>query len=97
MSDGVVTHACTTILDVDALSEVQCRKELKELQAKAFGKDLLIIDLKTAAAKLDGHLIRLLDLFIAENYSKLHAVMKPMAEHLQEVRAAQITAKRRAH
>lgn len=88
MNDNVLVHACTTLMNVDALTEAQCRKELKELQAAAFSKDLMIIELKTQAAKLDGHLIRLLDLFIAENYSKLHAAMKPMAEHLQEHRVA---------
>ncbi|MNO72101.1 hypothetical protein D3C76_630360 [compost metagenome] len=94
--NGVVTHACTTLMNVDALTEQQCREELKRALDEGFMKDQQLIELKVGIHKLDGMLVKLLDLFIAGNFAKLHADMKPMAEYLQEQRAA-AKAARRAH
>ncbi|MCY1291385.1 hypothetical protein D9M70_405710 [compost metagenome] len=91
---GVVTHAGTTLMNVDALTEQQCREELKSLMAQAFGKDLLINDLKTERAKLDALLVKLVELFIAEKYSAVHDELRRMATHLQEQRAAAKAARR---
>lgn len=85
---AVITHAYTPMMNVDAMSEQECRAALKDLLQEAFAKDQQLIELKTGCHKLDGMLVKLLDSFIAENFSKLHADMKPMAEYLQEQRAA---------
>ncbi|NMZ73428.1 hypothetical protein HBO32_09985 [Pseudomonas nitroreducens] len=84
---GVITHACTTLMNVDALTEEQCRAELKSLQELSFAKDLQIITHKETAARLDSMLERLCDLFIEENFSKLHAELHRMSVFLQEKRA----------
>ena len=89
----LITHACTTLMNVDALTEAQCRAELKNLQAQSFDKDLQLIDLKQKTAHLDGLLVKVCDLFIAENFSKLHAEVERMAKHLQEQRAARAAGK----
>ncbi|MCY1266042.1 hypothetical protein D9M68_437540 [compost metagenome] len=91
--NGVVTHAGSTLLNVDALTEQQCRQELKRAQGEGFAKDLQIIELKRNYAAIERLLVRLLDHFINENFSKLHADMKPLAEHLQEQRAAKTARK----
>lgn len=85
--NAVITHACTPMMNVDALSEQECREALKDLLKDAFAKDQQLIELKISIHKLDGMLVKLLDSYIAESFSKLHADMKPMAEHLQEKRA----------
>jgi len=90
---GVITHAYTPMMNVDAMSEQDCRQALKELLQDGFAKDQQLIELKVGCQKLDGMLVKLLDLFISERYSKLHAEMKPMAEYLQEQRAAQAARK----
>ena len=90
---GVITHAYTPLMNVDAMSEQDCRQALKDLLKDGFAKDQQLIELKVGCQKLDGMLVKLLDLFISENYSKLHAEMKPMAEYLQEQRAAKATRK----
>ncbi|WP_275629837.1 hypothetical protein [Pseudomonas sp. 273] len=90
---GVITHAYTPWLNVDAMSEQECREALKDLLQEAFAKDQQLIELKTGSHKLNDMLVKLLDLFISENYSKLHAEMKPMAEYLQEQRAAKAARK----
>lgn len=84
----LITHACTTLMNVDVLTEAQCRAELKNLQAQSFDKDLQLVDLKQKATHLDDLLIKLCDLFIEENFSKLHAEVGRMARYLQEQRAA---------
>lgn len=90
---GVITHAYTPLMNVDAMSEQDCRQALKDLLQDGFAKDQQLIELKVGCQKLDGMLVKLLDLFISESYSKLHAEMKPMAEYLQEQRAAQAAGK----
>ena len=92
---GVITHAYTPLMNVDTMSEQDCRQALKDLLQDGFAKDQQLIELKIGCQKLDGMLVKLLDLFISERYSKLHAEMKPIAEHLQEQRAAM--AARKAH
>lgn len=89
----LITHAYTPMMNVDAMSEQECRAALKDLLQEAFAKDQQLIELKIGCQKLDGMLVKLLDSFIAENFSKLHADMKPMAEYLQEQRAAQAARK----
>lgn len=84
----VITHAYTPLMNVDAMSEADCRQALKDQLRDGFAKDQQLIELKVGISKLDGMLVKLLDSFIAENYSKLHADLKPMAEYLQEQRAA---------
>ncbi|MDF3845768.1 hypothetical protein P3W55_29015 [Pseudomonas citronellolis] len=90
---GVITHAYTPWLNVDVMSEQECRAALKDLLQEAFAKDQQLIELKIGSHKLNDMLVKLLDLFISENYSKLHAEMKPMAEYLQEQRAAKAARK----
>lgn len=90
---GVITHAYTPWLNVDVMSEQECRAALKDLLQEAFAKDQQLIELKIGSHKLNDMLVKLLDLFISENYSKLHAEMKPMAEYLQEQRAAKTARK----
>lgn len=91
----VITHAYTPLMNVDAMSEQDCRQALKDLLRAGFAKDQQLIELKVGCQKLDDMLVKLLDLFISEKYSKLHAEMKPMAEFLQEQRAA--AAARKVH
>lgn len=83
----LITHACTSLMNVDSLTEEQCRAELKNLQELSFAKDLQIITHKETAARLDSLLERLCDLFIDENFSKLHAELHRMSVFLQEKRA----------
>lgn len=91
----LITHAYTPMMNVDAMSEQDVRQALKDLLQEGFAKDQQLIQLKIGSHKLNDMLVKLLDLFISENYSKLHAEMKPMAEYLQEQRAA--TAARKVH
>lgn len=83
----LITHACISLMNVDALTEEQCRAELKSLQELSFAKDLQIIHHKGTAARLDTLLERLCDLFIEENFSKLHAELHRLSVFLQERRA----------
>ena len=53
------------------------------------------MELKTISHKLDSMLVKLIDLFIAGHFSKLHAELQCMAVYLQERRAQQSA--RRAH
>ncbi|WP_236175559.1 hypothetical protein [Pseudomonas pseudonitroreducens] len=89
----VITHAYTPLMNVDAMSEQDCRQALKDLLQDGLAKDQQLIELKIGCHKLDSMLVKLLDSFIAENFSKLHADMKPMAEYLQEQRAAKAARK----
>ncbi|HBO2530119.1 TPA: hypothetical protein L4H98_006285, partial [Pseudomonas aeruginosa] len=43
---------------------------------------------------LDRMLVKLIDLFIAGDFSKLHAELQSMAAYLQEQRAAQKSARK---
>ncbi|WP_435608521.1 hypothetical protein [Pseudomonas knackmussii] len=88
----LITHACTSLMNVDSLTEEQCRAELKSLQDLSFAKDLQIIQHRGTAARLDSLLERLCDLFIEENFSKLHAELHRMSVFLQEKRAELKTA-----
>lgn len=83
----LITHACTSLMNVDSLTEEQCREELKNLQDLSFGKDLQIIHHKGAAVRLNTMLERLCDLFIEEKFSKLHAELHDLSVFLQEKRA----------
>lgn len=83
----LITHACTTLMNVDSLTEQQCRAELKNLQSQSFDKDLQLLDLKQKVMHLDGLIVRICDHFIEENFSKLHAEVERLAKHLQEQRA----------
>lgn len=89
----LITHAYTPMMNVDGMSEQDVRQALKDLLQEAFMKDQQLVELKVGITKLDDMLVKLLDLFIAEKYSKLHAEMKPMAEYLQEQRAAKTARK----
>ncbi|MDE8660743.1 hypothetical protein PUL39_030325 [Pseudomonas aeruginosa] len=52
-------------------------------------KDQQLVELKTGIHKLDRMLVKLIDLFIAGDFSKLHAELQSKAAYLQEQRAAQ--------
>ncbi|HHR0444947.1 TPA: hypothetical protein ACSXXW_000946 [Pseudomonas aeruginosa] len=87
----VITHAYTPLMDVDAMSEEDCRLALKDVLREGFEKDLELVELKTVSHKLDGMLIKLIDLFIAGSFSKLHTELQCMAVYLQERRAQKST------
>ena len=84
----LITHACTTLMNVDALTEQQCRAELKSLQDQSFIKDIQLIQLKKTNSRLNEMLEHLCDMFIEESFSKLHAELHRMSVFLQEQRAA---------
>ncbi|MDV8139139.1 hypothetical protein ACM7LD_35270 [Pseudomonas aeruginosa] len=90
----VITHAYTPLMDVDAMSEQDCREALKDVLRDGFAKDQQLVELKTGIHKLDNTLVKLIDLFIAGSYSKLHAQLQDMAVYLQEQRAASKSARR---
>ncbi|WP_242532324.1 hypothetical protein [Pseudomonas aeruginosa] len=69
----VITHAYTPLMDVDAMSEQDCREALKDVLRDGFAKDQELVELKTISHKLDSMLVKLIDLFIAGHFSKLHA------------------------
>ncbi|MGC3514571.1 hypothetical protein ACPTJI_07365 [Pseudomonas aeruginosa] len=91
----VITHAYTPLMDVDSMSEQDCREALKDVLRDGFAKDQELVELKTISHKLDSMLVKLIDLFIAGHFSKLHAELQCMAVYLQERRAQQSA--RRAH
>ncbi|ALU48231.1 TPA: hypothetical protein NI607_006335 [Pseudomonas aeruginosa] len=90
----VITHAYTPLMDVDAMSEEDCRLALKDVLQDGFAKDQQLVELKTGIHKLDRMLVKLIDLFIAGDFSKLHAELQSMAAYLQEQRAAQKSARK---
>ncbi len=63
----VITHAYTPLMNVDAMSEQDCRQALKDLLQNGFAKDQQLIELKIGCHKLESMLVKLLDLFISEN------------------------------
>ena len=83
----LITHACTSLMNVDSLTEEQCREELKNLQELSFAKDLQIIHHKGAAHRLNAMLERLCDLFIEEKFSKMHEELHGLSAFLLEKRA----------
>lgn len=75
------------------LSEQEIRLVAEEAMDKLFRQDQQIYQLKVNQNRLNQLLVKFLDLFIAENYAKLHAELRYHAENLQEQRAAK-TAKK---
>ncbi|HHZ7908908.1 TPA: hypothetical protein ACWL5W_002790 [Pseudomonas aeruginosa] len=90
----VITHAYTPLMDVDSMSEEDCRLALKDVLQDGFAKDQQLVELKTGIHKLDRMLVKLIDPFIAGDFSKLHAELQSMAAYLQEQRAAQKSARK---
>ncbi|MFG9328103.1 hypothetical protein ACEP1W_19230 [Pseudomonas aeruginosa] len=91
---NVITHAYTPLMNVDAMSEEDCRQVLKDVLRDGFAKDQQLVELKAGIHKLDNTLVKLIDLFIAGNFSKLHMQLQDMAVYLQEQRAASKSARR---
>lgn len=90
----VTVQVPITLIKTEYLSEQEVRTLLDEALLQVFQKDQQIYELKRSRRQIDRLLLKLLDLFIAGNYSKLHAELKLMAEYLQEQRAAQAAARR---
>lgn len=82
-----------TAVHLAQLSDQEVRLLAEEAMAKLFRQDQQIYQLKMTQNKLNQLLVKLLDLYIAENYSKLHSEMRYLAENLQEQRAAKAARK----
>lgn len=82
-----------TAVHMAQLSDQEVRLLAEEAMAKLFRQDQQIYQLKMTQNKLNQLLVKLLDLYIAENYSKLHSEMRYLAENLQEQRAAKAARK----
>lgn len=82
-----------TAVNLAQLSDQEVRLLAEEAMAKLFRQDQQIYQLKMTQNKLNQLLVKLLDLYIAENYSKLHSEMRYLAENLQEQRAAKAARK----
>ncbi|MDF3932968.1 hypothetical protein [Pseudomonas citronellolis] len=76
------------------LGDQEVRVLAEEAMAKLFRQDQKIYQLQVDQNRLNQLLVKLLDLFIADNFSKLHSEMRYLAENLQELRAAKAAAKR---
>lgn len=76
------------------LSDQEVRLLAEEAMAKLFRQDQKIYQLQVNQNRLNQMLVKLLDLFIAENYAKLHAELRYHAENLQEQRAAKAAARK---
>lgn len=83
-----------TLIKTEYLSEQEVRTLLDEALLQVFQKDQQIFELKRSRGKIDRLMLKLLDLYIAENYSTLMSELRAMAEYLQEQRAAQAAARR---
>ncbi|MEZ1436943.1 hypothetical protein ACTORR_24000 [Pseudomonas sp. SAR267] len=74
------------------------RQELCALAEEAINKlsrqDEQIYQLKAYQVQHNNLLVKLLDLFIAGNYAKIHSELRYLAEKLQEKRAAKARGKR---
>ncbi|AHZ79993.1 MULTISPECIES: hypothetical protein [Pseudomonas] len=80
--------------DLSQLSHQELCALAEEAISKLSRQDEQIYQLKAYQVQHNNLLVKLLDLFIAGNYAKIHGELRYLAEKLQEKRAAKARGKR---
>ncbi|HGJ8963844.1 hypothetical protein APB07_22500 [Pseudomonas aeruginosa] len=80
--------------ELSQLSHQELCALAEEAISKLSRQDEQIYQLKAYQVQHNNLLVKLLDLFIAGNYAKIHGELRYLAEKLQEKRAAKTRGKR---
>ncbi|MDI6672327.1 hypothetical protein QMA79_21135 [Pseudomonas aeruginosa] len=95
----VITHAYTPLMDVDAMSEEDCRLALKDVLRDGFAKDQQMVELKTINHTLNQQLkhannilIKLAELKLAYQHEAYEAELEQLAAYYLHLKAEQQTA-----
>lgn len=80
--------------ELSLLSHQELCALAEEAISKLSRQDEQIYQLKAYQVQHNNLLVKLLDLFIAGNYAKIHGELRYLAEKLQEKRAAKARGKR---
>ncbi|PBJ94719.1 hypothetical protein CMV24_14775 [Pseudomonas plecoglossicida] len=80
--------------ELSQLSHQELCALAEEAISKLSRQDEQIYQLKAYQVQHNNLLVKLLDLFIAGNYAKIHGELRYLAEKLQEKRAAKARGKR---
>ncbi|ARG85409.1 TPA: hypothetical protein ACHTJ0_006244 [Pseudomonas aeruginosa] len=97
----VITHAYTPLMDVDSMSEEDCRLALKDVLRDGFAKDQQMVELKTINHTLNQQLnhannilIKLAELKLAYQHEAYEAELEQLAAYYLHLKAEQQTAGR---
>ncbi|HBP5712226.1 TPA: hypothetical protein L6B33_24075 [Pseudomonas aeruginosa] len=88
----VITHAYTPLMDVDAMSEEDCRLALKDVLREGFEKDQLIVQLKQQAHHANNILIKLAELKLAYQHEAYEAELEQLVACYLHLKPEQQTA-----
>ncbi|WP_457958299.1 hypothetical protein [Pseudomonas aeruginosa] len=96
----VITHAYTPLMDVDAMSEEDCRLALKDVLRDGFVKDQQMVELKTVNHTLNQQLnhannilVQLARLQLAGETEAVQEEMQRLAAYYQQQKTAQRAAR----